>query len=158
MGVLRAMSVISVGCIAYGVVNKIIKISLGLKAVGTISELLAFGSVLYIITHHDRGTTDFLAIMLLFVGVVMCFSGRSQLSLILEKAPLAWISDFSKALYLNQYVLVRVFQIWKIPIKYSIELVIYILLSVLTSLACVYTLKMSSFIYKKRAHLLSFLR
>lgn len=140
LGLLRAISEICVGCIAYLIYEKI-KYILNYKKLFkllVVIELVSFISVLLLAVYGTRSKTDFLCIILISIGIIISFSGQG-INKFLNKIDDKWVSimsQYSICLYLNHYVWLRTLQNWKMKASFGTEISIYFVLSVLTSALC----------------------
>lgn len=107
-GLLRGIVEMCIGCTCFAVTNRLRKRDIGNngtipRLMWTVIEIGAMSAVFYIMTHIQRGNSDFLALVLLAFGIIAGFSGYSFTSTCLEKVNLNWISSFTLSLYLNHY-------------------------------------------------------
>lgn len=146
LGLLRAISVMCLGMFCYELCEKLKHNFTDNKpsVFITASELLSLGGILYITTQVRRTKADFLCIILIGIGIIAAFSGKSYTNVWLKNVNnniISWMSSYSLALYLNHYVWLNTFADWKPAIPYWTEFSIYISLSLLTALVCLMTVQ-----------------
>lgn len=144
LGLLRAISEVSAGCVAYLIYISLASIQEESRALFTILETASFVSVILFAVFGTRSQTDFLCILLICIGIIAAFSGKSYTNAMLNKFNdnfISAISKYSVCLYLNHYVWLRTLQDWKLNIPFWQEISIYIMMSALTSLACLILIK-----------------
>ena len=142
LGLLRAIAEISVGCVAYVIYEKIKNIFVINKtsSIFILLEVTSFVSVLLFAIYGTRSQTDFICILLVSLGIICSFTGKGINAFFnnVNNDFISKISQYSVCLYLNHYVWLRTLQYWKLKIPFYMELSIYIFLSAVTSLLCLY--------------------
>lgn len=161
LGVLRALAELCAGALAYMLAERLSRLAdqpqdekNGRNTViyifATVTELACFGGAIWIMRRYLRSQTDFLCILLLTIGVAVCFSGLSYTRLLSRKFRLDWAGDFSLALYLNHSIWLRMFQRWPLAIPFMTQVLICLGLSILSSLACIYTIRVCRSLWAAR--------
>lgn len=153
LGLLRAISVMCMGMFCYELCEKVkLKFSNSKPSIlFTAAELLSLGGILYITSQLRRTKADFLCILLIGIGIIAAFSGKSHVSLWLKNVNpriISWFSSYSLTLYLNHYVWLNTFADWKPAMPYWTEFSIYVGLSLLTALVCQMTVQGGQAVWK----------
>jgi len=96
---------------------------------------------------------DYIAIVVLCVGIITSFSGRSYTNVWLQNVGdklISWLAQFSLSLYLNHYVWINTLQDWKLAIPFWQEVIIFVVLSVLTAITCCVTVNVIQSLFQSR--------
>ena len=145
LGLLRAISELCLGCFCYALCEKLRERGRTRPSASiafTIIEILSLSSIFAFAVLGIRSHTDFICLLLISLGIVSAFSGKSYINFFMSRVPdsvISFISKYSLALYLNHYVWLRTFQDWKLPVSFWLHLIMYVCLSLTTSLVCVFT-------------------
>lgn len=145
LGLLRAISEICIGCVSYLVCEKIREYFTSKPSLlFTLFEIVPLCSIFYFATKESRSQRDFLCILLICIGIIAAFSGKSYTNIVLIRVNNKFISFLSKCslcLYLNHYVWLRNLQALRLNISFEAELAVYISLSLCTAFICFLLLK-----------------
>ncbi|WOL38943.1 acyltransferase [Pyramidobacter sp. YE332] len=142
LGLLRAVAELCAGCAAYGACDWLNGQFSQSQAGNLLFTLLEAGPLVGVILFSIYGTrsqTDFLCVLLVCVGIIAAFSGKSHANRALGKMDdkyISFISKYSLCLYLNHYVWARTLRVWKLNVSFGVELTLYLVLSALTALVC----------------------
>ena len=156
LGLLRGIVEMCAGCTCFALTNRLCKrntenIGTMRRLLWTIVEIGSMTAVFYIMTHVQRGNSDFLALVLLAFGIVASFSGFSYSSKALEKVNVNWISGFALSLYLNHYAWYRTFanRLPEYPFIKTVN--ICFALSILSAIVCLLVVRFFNTLRKCRS-------
>lgn len=146
LGLLRAIAELCIGCVTYSVCESLKQKFKSDKpsVLVTVAEVVCLAIIFPFGIYGTRSKTDFLCILLICIGLIAAFSGKSYTNILLKEVPnslIASISVYSLSLYLNHYVWLRTLQSWKLALPYNISLLIYMILSLLTAFVCLTTIR-----------------
>ena len=151
LGLIRAIAGLCLGVICHAVCcwlkEQRFKNNILITLLFTSSELFCFFCSLWIAKYYPSTRVTFVGILFLACGVICSFSGYSICNKIADKLPTAWIGKFSISLYLNHYVWVRVLCDWKIPVPYKMQTVVFVILSMLSTVICILMLDIFTFVW-----------
>lgn len=141
-GLLRAIAEISLGCVSYNIYLKISKIRATklLSIICTIVEFSCYMIVLLGAWFVYRGEWDFIAVLLLAIGIIITFSGLSYSGKIFSAPIFLWLGKYSLAIYLNQYIWLRLLQNLNMPLPVWLDITLVMLLTATSSLVCVFVI------------------
>ena len=149
MGLLRAIAELCAGCVSFYVCERV-KLT-GNKKINlffwTFLEIVPLSGVFLISAFRYRSQTDFICILLVGIGLCAAFSGKSYVSVILQRINLKWASAFSLALYLNHVVWLRTLNDWKMARPFEWQLSVLIGLSIITAITCIYSCNLARQIF-----------
>lgn len=154
LGLLRAIAEVCAGCAAYLLCDKLKQMfsentmeeegrKEGTLCI-TLLEIVPFIAVILFAIYGSRSQTDFLCVLLICIGIIAAFSGKSYTNKALSKIDdnfISVVSKYSVCLYLNHYVWLRTLQDWKLDVSFLAEISIYIALSALTAWFCLILIK-----------------
>lgn len=153
LGLVRAIAGICLGFVCHSVCQWLqcqrLERSKFFGAIVTAAELACFGGAIWIARHCEHSRTDFIMIFLLAAGVICSFCRYSALLRLAEKVPTGWIGKCSLALYLSHYVWVRVLSDWKLPIPFDRQVSVFLILSAVSTFACIRTADLIIQIWKR---------
>lgn len=144
LGILRAAAGLSLGCLCYGIVQKLAKINFTLlsKIWLTIVEIGGYIASLVLMQIRYVDQLDFIIVLVLAVAIILSFSGKTYTHSVFDSKWFSWTADFSLALYLchgrMQAFVVRMF-----PdiVSYGQRLVLYLGCSFLAAALCLLFVK-----------------
>ena len=141
MGMLRASAELCLGCVAYGITRFLSKYRFTVitKILLTIAEFAGYIGTL-LIAALWAGKTDFFCLFLLFVSIILSFSGQTYSVQIFSNRIFIKMGKFSLPLYLNHIIWARLLSTLNMPISFPKELVIYLALSFASAFVCVSTI------------------
>lgn len=141
LGMLRGMAELSVGCVCYVICRWVQKIRI--KSAGrvliTIAELLSMLCVICTARNAGRSQLDFICILLISIGMIAAFSGKSYTVELFSRCKLSWAGEYSLALYLTHVMWVRNLSAWKLPVPYGHQVAILLIMSLATAVVCMFT-------------------
>lgn len=148
LGLLRAIAELCVGCTCYAICKSVKEMEWGTagRVLITGMEVLPMCGVIYIARYIYRSQTDFICILLIALGVIAAFSGKSYTMKLFSHCNLDWVGPYSLALYLTHCIWVRNLDQWKLSIPYRKQVVILVILSLVTAAACMWTCRLSALV------------
>lgn len=146
LGLLRGVAGLCVGCCAYMLARWLYRRCAGagtaVRLLLTGCELGAFAAALVIMRRCGDSQTDFLVILLLLAGLTVTYSRCSFTAVLSQRCALRWAGDVTLAFYLNHVVWVRALSLWHIPRPFGWQCAAALGLSVLSTAACLSTLRL----------------
>lgn len=142
LGLLRAVAVISLGCICFKICERMKSRNYNLmgKVFLALIECICFFAVFIHSYYLVRSQIDFVNIILLAIAITIVFSQKSIISALFLKPIFAWLGSLSLALYLNHVCWSRVLNYLNMGYAPSYLFVLYLLLTFTSSFACIYTI------------------
>ena len=141
-GNVRAIAEISLGCVSY-VVAKRLQL-LNLTNLGrcclSVIEILCY-SLVALGANTKEQVLLFVLIPVLWAAITITFSQKSVFYNFFNKKLFYWLGNFSTILYLNHLVVRTILVNLKLEMVYWKQLSIYVLCSMLLSVACMYLVK-----------------
>ncbi len=141
IGLLRAFLGLLTGCICYEFASYISGIkfsSVGLIGLHIIKLLLLF-YILFYMQFSDQGIGDYVVFIAMFFLVAIVYSGVIKLSIFNKKIP--WLRKMSLAIYVIQGAWLLVISRYEFQAGFEIELLLYLLGTVLSALLLVIVVK-----------------
>lgn len=151
-GVLRATVEICLGCVAYQVCESLKKRKFT-KAVSvflTIVEFMCYISVFVTAFFFARGMQDFIIILVLALGIILSFSGKTYSGMIFRASFCGFLGKWSVAIYLNHMIIITLFIDMNMPLSFKTEVFLVFALVFALSLVCVFTTDIVKTLLKKR--------
>lgn len=145
-GLLRGISEMSLGCVCFALVEKIknkcnTSKCVLIQTMFTVTEIGSMLAVFYIMTHVPRGNSDFVALLILSLGIISAFSEQSYTVDWLRKVDVQWVSGFSLSLYLNHYCWYRTFNNRWPEFPFHKTVIIVVVLSIINAVVCLAVIK-----------------
>ncbi|MDE6727287.1 MAG: acyltransferase [Oscillospiraceae bacterium] len=153
--IMRAAAEICLGCIAYRVCEVLKKHQIA-KATGvmlTIIECSCYISIFVTAFFIGRGMYDFIAVIILAMGVAISFSGKSYSGIIFRGVLCKFLGKLSLAIYLNHVIVIYLFQDFNMPLSVTTEVILVFALTIALSLICVFVTDIIQILIKKRKQL-----
>lgn len=119
----------------------------------TIIEFSCYVVVLFGAWFVYRGEWDFVAVLLLAVGITITFSGLSYSGKIFSAPIFYWLGKYSLAIYLNHVIWLNLLQNLNMPLPTWLDITFVMLLTATSSLVCVFVIDFVKDVwnlYKKR--------
>lgn len=153
--IMRATAEICLGCITYRVCEAIKKhqISKAVAVLLTIIECSCYISIFVTAFFIERGMYDFIAVIILAMGVAISFSGKSYSGTIFRGALCRFLGKLSLAIYLNHVIVIYLFQDFNMPLSVTTEIILGFALTFAISLICVFVTDIIQILIKKRKQL-----
>ena len=153
LGLLRGVAGLCAGCCAYMLARWLYRRCAGagtaVRLLLTGCELGAFAAALVIMRRCGDSQTDFLVILLLLAGLTVTYSRCSFTAVLSQRCALRWAGDVTLAFYLNHVVWVRALSLWHIPRPFGWQCAAALGLSVLSTAACLSTLRLIGAVRKR---------
>ena len=138
-GVLRGLSVMLLGCVAYALYQKINALNFTKRGISLLTFLewgIYFLTVLFICTNESELYYIYFAI-LLAIAIAITFSGKTQLFRISERV--CWfLGKLSLPLYLNQWYSKMIVEQYMTSLPEPWRIWIYLILAFINAVICMY--------------------
>ncbi len=149
VGILRSTAGLCLGCISYGICEKINDLKTELTVLGRtlliVFELLLLGASFELMysgySHEQSENLMYALVFILFILVTVVFSKKTGISNIIPPALSKFLGDFSLAIYLNHRVVIMWYSRNKPDWSVKFTVLVYIVYTVVVSLISLVIIK-----------------
>ena len=150
--ILRGISEMLTGCVVYNICEKAKKVNVTalFSMLLTFVEFACYGCIIVFGSFMQRSDWDFVAILILALGIGISFSGKSYSVKIFSHRIFSWLGKFSLAIYLVHGKWIVMFQWLNLPLSLTESSVMIFALTFATAFLCVSLIDVLSAWFKEK--------